>query len=102
MKLNRLQRITLILFAIVVTNWIMTSATGYSLLGGDLFTVFLIVFLALLSLSLIRPIVRSVLWRVRNRLFVTYFLIGALPVFLMFVIVALAFYALSGSVVSLL
>ena len=93
-RLNRLQRITLILLALVLANGVMASTTGYSLLGGDLFTVLLVVFLLLLSLTLVRPIARKVLWRVRNRLFVTYFLVGALPVLLMFAIFALGFYTL--------
>lgn len=55
--MSRIQRITIILFVIVVTNWAMVNFTGYTLIGGDLFTVFLIVFLILLVLSLIRPLV---------------------------------------------
>src|SRR6266446_2263446 len=93
-RLTRLQRITLILFAIVVTNWAMVSTTGYSLLGGDLFTFFFIIFLVLLTLTLIRPLMRKLVWRVRNRLLVTYFLIGALPLALVFVIVSLGLYIL--------
>ena len=61
-KLTRIQRITLILFIIAVTNWLMVSTTGYSLLGGDLFTFFFIVFLVLLGFTLFRPL-RKVLWR---------------------------------------
>jgi hypothetical protein len=38
-RLNSLQRITLILFATVVLNWIGFAATGYSLIGSDLFTI---------------------------------------------------------------
>jgi sigma-B regulation protein RsbU (phosphoserine phosphatase) len=93
-RLTRLQRITLILFIIVVTNWVMVSTTGYSLLGGDLFTFFFVVFLVLLAMTLIRPLMRKLVWRVRNRLLVTYFLIGALPLALGFVIVSLGLYIL--------
>ncbi len=90
--MNRLQRITLILFVIVVTNWIMSAATGYSLLGGDLFTLFFILFFILLGLTFIPPLVRKVVWRVRNRLLVTYFFLGVLPVMLMVIFVCLGFY----------
>ena len=48
---------TLILFVIAVTNWAMSSFTGYSLIGGDLFTLLLLVFLVLLVVSLVRPLV---------------------------------------------
>ena len=68
-RLNWIQRITHILFAVVVTNCLVDSITGYSLFGGDLFTIFLIVFLILLGLTLFRPLMRKVLWRVRNWLF---------------------------------
>ena len=53
MVLSRLQRITLILFVTVVANWVIAGLTGYSLIGGDLFTVFLIVLLLLLVVSLV-------------------------------------------------
>ncbi len=51
-KLNRLQRITLIFFIIVVTNGVMASFTGYSLIGGDLFVIFFLAFLVLFTLLL--------------------------------------------------
>jgi sigma-B regulation protein RsbU (phosphoserine phosphatase) len=96
-QLTRIQRMTLILFVIVVTNWVMVSTTGYSILGGDLFTVFFIVFLILLTLTLIRPLTRKIVWRVRNRLLVTFFLVGVLPVVLMGAVVCLGFYLLVGA-----
>jgi len=60
-QLTWLQRITLILFVTVVVNWVVASITGYSLLGGDLFTIFLIVFSVLLGLTLIRPLMRRMM-----------------------------------------
>ena len=99
-RLNRLQRITLILFVTVVANWIVVSTTGYTLLGGDLFTILLVLFLILLVLTLIPPIKQKVLWRVRNRLFVTFFLIGVLPLLLMLLIVAMLFSAMSGATIA--
>src|SRR5215813_1901546 len=95
-RLNWLQRITLILFATVVLNWIGLSTTGYSLIGGDLFTILFIVFLVLLGVTLVRPLVRKLVWRVRNRLLVTYFLIGVLPVVLMVIFVCIGFYLVLG------
>jgi sigma-B regulation protein RsbU (phosphoserine phosphatase) len=93
-KLSRLQRITLILFVIMVANWAMVSTTGYSLLGGDLFTLFFIVFFVLLAVTVVRPLAKKLVWRVRNRLLVTYFLIGALPIALVCIIVSLGLYLL--------
>jgi hypothetical protein len=54
--LTRLQRITLILFLIVISNWLMIRFTGYSLIGGDLFLLFLVVSVLLLAISLIWPL----------------------------------------------
>jgi phosphoserine phosphatase RsbU/P len=95
-RLNWLQRITLILFVTAVLNWIGFAATGYSLIGSDLFTILLIVFLVLLGVTLVRPIVRKLVWRVRNRLLVTYFLIGVVPVVLMVIFVCIGFYLVLG------
>ena len=90
--LSRLQRITLILFVIMVANWVMVSTTGYSLLGGDLFTLFFIVFFVLLGVTLIPPVVRRVVWRVRYRLLVSYFFVGVLPIVLIVIFVCFGFY----------
>jgi hypothetical protein len=56
-RLSRVQRLAVIFFVIVVTNWAASAFTGYSLIGGDLFTIILIVFLVLLGLTLIRPLI---------------------------------------------
>jgi hypothetical protein len=56
-RLNRVQRMTMILFVIVVVNGVMVRFTGYTLIGGDLFTLFLIVFLLLLIVTLVAPLV---------------------------------------------
>ena len=85
-RLTRLQRITIILFITVVANWLVASTFGYSLLGGDFFTLLLILFLIVLAATFLRPWIRRILWRVRNRLFVTCFFIGAMPVVLMLLV----------------
>jgi len=92
----------LILFATVVLNWIGFSTTGYSLIGGDLFTILFIVFLILLVVTLVRPLVRKLVWRVRNRLLVTYFLIGVVPIVLMVIFVCIGFYMVVGQTASYL
>jgi hypothetical protein len=65
-RITRLQRITLVLFVIVVANWVVMSATGYSLLGGDLFTLFFIVFLVLTTIALAAAVMRKVRCRARK------------------------------------
>ena len=101
-RLNWLQRITLILFALVLANWITSSTVGYALIGGDLFTFLFVISLCLLALTLIGPIVRKIVWRVRNRLLVTYFFVGVLPIVLMVVFVCLGFYLVLGQTVNYL
>src|SRR5689334_13749635 len=95
-RLSRIQRITLVLFAIVVANWAISSLTGYSLIGSDLFVIFFLAFLVLFAVLCLRPLTRRLLWRVRNRLFVTYFLIGLVPVALLMAFVVLGFYLVLG------
>src|SRR5215471_12729656 len=95
-KLSRLHRITLILFAIVAANWLVSSFTGYSLIGGDLFVIFFLAFLVVFAVACLRPLTQRLLWRVRNRLFVTYFLIGLLPVALLVTFVVVGFYLVVG------
>lgn len=56
-RLNRVQRMTVILLGIVVVNGLMIRFTGYTLIGGDLFTLFLIVFVLLLIVTLAAPLV---------------------------------------------
>ena len=65
-RLTRLQRLTLVLFAIVMANEVMVSTTGYSLMGGDLFTFFLIILLVLTSVAFAGTLMRKVRCRVRK------------------------------------
>lgn len=99
-RLTRVQRIALILAVTVLANWWISSATGYSLLGSDLFTILLVVFVVLVILQPARMLTARVLWRVRNRLLVTYFLVGMLPVLLVVLIATILFYITAGSIVA--
>src|SRR5687768_12989098 len=72
-QLTRIQRITIILFVLVLTNWILVSTAGYTLIGADLINLFFILFLILFVLTSIRPLMLALVWRLRNRLLVTYF-----------------------------
>src|SRR6516164_7487672 len=101
-RLNWLQRITLILFVLVLANWITSSTIGYALIGGDLFTFLFVISICLLALTLIGPIVRKIVWRVRNRLLVTYFFVGVLPIMLMVLFVSIGFYLVLGQTVNYL
>ena len=65
-KLTRIQRLTLVLFIIVVVNAISVSTTGYAIAGGDVLTVLLIVCLILFAISGVRPLMRRLLKRGRS------------------------------------
>jgi sigma-B regulation protein RsbU (phosphoserine phosphatase) len=90
-RLRRSQQIVLALFAVVITSSFLARITGYLVLGGFLFAVSILGVLGLLAFLLIRPLARKLLWRVRDRLFVTYFLVGAVPVVLLLMLGSLGF-----------
>jgi phosphoserine phosphatase RsbU/P len=96
--MNRLQRITLVLFIVVVINWILNRLTGYQILGGDLLNFLFVLFLIILILRSTRSIFRILLWRLRNRLLVSYFLFGVVPLVLIGAMLLLAFELLFGQV----
>jgi sigma-B regulation protein RsbU (phosphoserine phosphatase) len=82
-RLRRSQQIVLALFAVVITSGFLARITGHLALGGFLFALLILGVLGLLAFFLIRPLARKLLWSVRERLFVTYFLAGAVPVVLL-------------------
>ncbi len=96
--LTRLQRVTLILFVAMIVNSILDSTIGYQLLGGDLLGVLFTFSLFFLILSLIKPLTRRLVWRVRNRLLVTYVLFGVVPIALIFVMLGIGSYILFGQI----
>jgi sigma-B regulation protein RsbU (phosphoserine phosphatase) len=83
---RRSQQIILALFAVVIASGFLARATGHWVLSGFLFTLAILGVLGVLAFLLLRPLARRLLWRVRHRLFVTYFLAGAVPVGLLFVL----------------
>jgi sigma-B regulation protein RsbU (phosphoserine phosphatase) len=95
-RLNRLQRITIYLFALFWVNLLIArfvvSSPWFFLLNVFVALLF-VVFLPFATLGFL---FRRITWRVRNRLFVTYFLVGVLPIFLIFLFVQIGFYMLLG------
>jgi sigma-B regulation protein RsbU (phosphoserine phosphatase) len=90
-RLRRSQQIILALFAGVITSGFLARITGHLILGGFLFALSILGVLGLLAFFMIRPLARKLLWRVRDRLFVTYFLAGAVPVVLLLLLGSLGF-----------
>jgi len=95
-RLTRLQRITLYLLAAFVADWVIArtivSSQGLTLLNVLIF--FLLV--VLVPLATLGPLVRRITWRVRNRLLLTYFLVGVIPIVLIFLFVQLGSYLVLG------
>jgi sigma-B regulation protein RsbU (phosphoserine phosphatase) len=96
--LTRLERITLILFVIVVINAILDYFTGYQIYGGDLLDVLFVAGLIILFIRSGRSMIRSLLWRLRNRLLVSYVLFGVVPLVLIGLMVMLGLEVLFGQI----
>jgi sigma-B regulation protein RsbU (phosphoserine phosphatase) len=92
--LNRIQKATALVFLSLVANSVSRAATGY-FLGFAGTAVLVAAFIALLPFALI-PLIRKLTWRVRNRLFVTYFLVGVLPIILIYLFAQLGFHLVLG------
>ena len=89
-RLNRTQWTTLLLFGLIAALTTVWMTTGY---GNALIVAILVLaFILLLPFAILPPLVRRFTWRVRNRLFLTYFLVGVLPIVLVFLFVRLAFF----------
>jgi len=95
--LNPRSRLTA-LFLILLALWVLLSLTG---LSGALTTAVAfteVVLGAVLLFRLARYLTRQTIWRLRNRLIVTYLLIGVMPVFLILTLVVLGGYIIAGQV----
>ena len=94
----RFGQITLALFGIVVLVWMLDWTVGFQIPGRGLLTILLVIALFALVLQSLRPLAQRAMWRLRNRLLVTYLLFGAVPLVLIFVMLALAFWVLCGQI----
>jgi sigma-B regulation protein RsbU (phosphoserine phosphatase) len=93
-RLNRIQKLTALVFAGLLVNSLSRAATGY-FLGFTGTALLVAAFLVLFPFSML-PLIRKLTWRVRNRLFVTYFLVGVLPIFLIYLFIQLGFNLVLG------
>ena len=87
-------RITLWLGITCLLLWIADAVPGTTLGGWAVFTSLAFGFFALILLC--RWGYRPLLWRLRNRLIVTYLFIGVMPILLLLLMVALAGYSFAG------
>jgi hypothetical protein len=86
--LNRIQKTTALLFVLLLANSLSRAITGY-FLGFTGTALLALAFIVLFPFAML-PLIRKLTWRVRNRLFVTYFLVGVLPILLIYIFVQLA------------
>jgi len=93
-RLTRLERFTLFMFFGVALNAI------YRIPGGGLFNLCFVISFAILLVRGTRRTMRKVLWRLRNRLLVTYVFVGVVPLVLIVVMMALTSYVLFGQIAS--
>ena len=93
-RLNWIQKITALVFVILLANSLSRAATGY-FLGFRATALLVVAFIILFPFAML-PLIRRATWRVRNRLFVTYFLVGILPIFLIVLFVQLGFTLVLG------
>ena len=101
-RLNRLQKITIYLFALFWVNLLIArfiASSGWFILFNVFVALLFFVFLPFATLGFL---FRRITWRVRNRLFVTYFLVGVLPIFLIFLFVHIGFNMVLGQVTNYL
>lgn len=91
--------VVLFLILLLIAN-VIGRSLGYSLLGDRLPFFLTVALVTLVFKLLVTPITRRLVWRVRNRLLVTYFLIGVLPVTLLVVMGLLGMGVLLGATMS--
>jgi phosphoserine phosphatase RsbU/P len=101
-RLSSLQRITLYLVAAFIANMVIAR----TIVASPVFTLFnILIFFLLVVLfpaAALGPIIRRVTWRVRNRLMLTYFLVGVIPIVLIFFFVQIGTYLIVGQTTSYL
>jgi hypothetical protein len=93
-RLNWIRKITALIFVILLANSLSRAVTGY-FLGFAATAILVVAFIVLFPFAML-PLIRKATWRVRNRLFVTYFLVGILPIFLIVLFVQLGFNLVLG------
>lgn len=98
MRTLRWGQLTLALFLVVAVVWILYWTAGFQIVGRGLLTALLVVLVLALILRFMRSLAHRWMWRLRNRLLATYLLFGAVPLALIFVMVALAFWVLCGQI----
>jgi sigma-B regulation protein RsbU (phosphoserine phosphatase) len=91
---TKLGRITCWLGGLCLLLWIASITPGSRLEGWAIFTT--LVFLPFATVVVFRWVYRPLLWRLRNRLIVTYLFIGVMPILLLLLMGGVAGYLFAG------
>src|SRR6266702_711253 len=97
-RLSKVDKVFLIALALRVTYFLLGFVTAALPAAGLVSLFFVIASIVFLVRSFPR-ILRSILWRVRHRLVVTWILVGVVPIVLICALVAEGFYMLMGQAV---
>src|SRR5712692_9126963 len=94
--LGRLEKLLLSLLALNIILWLAHNLAHWDAPGRDLLRLALYIACLALLIKLLRTAVRSLLWRVRNRMIVLFLFIGLVPLLLITALIGLAGYMLIG------
>ncbi len=93
---GRLEKLFLSILALDIILWLVHNFAHWDAPGRDLVRLALYVAGLALLIKLLRAAVRSLLWRVRNRMIVLFLFIGLVPLLLITALIGLAGYMLIG------
>lgn len=98
-NLTRIDKVFLIALILRITYGAFATAAGYPLPGDGLVRFFFIVAAILFLIRSFPKLVRTLLWRVRHRLLVTWIFVGVVPIVLIVLLLAEGTYFLMGQFV---
>ncbi|MBI3698762.1 MAG: SpoIIE family protein phosphatase [Acidobacteria bacterium] len=96
--LGRLEKLWLVLLTLSAASWLVERIFRWKPPGRDLLLVVTFLTALLLIFKGLRLAIRTLLWRVRNRMIVLFLFIGLVPLLLVTVLVGLAGYVVTGQV----
>ena len=99
---SRLETVSLVAFLLVLVNQIAFWVFGKTLPFSGLLNFLFIVLIFILATVYLRRLIRRLLWRLRNRLIITYVFIGIVPIVLLLVMLGIAMYIFMGQVAAYL
>ncbi len=99
---TRMERLFLICCFFEVIYWSAQRFANLTLPGQGVLHFVFSVFATLLGIIYLRRLIRRILWRLRNRLIITYIFIGFVPIALVLLMLAIGIYILVGQVTTYL